>query len=199
MFKNKIVLGIIGLGIAAAIFYMLGSAPTYAELASKAREQYKIDLAKMDKSPIEEVGSQGFRYFEPKEDWIFEADFRKAESGKKFEIQLTDSTFEAISLAGYASFTKDGQKYDVMVFDEGFQYILPFKDLSNGKETYGGGRYINIGKGKLVGKKLTVDFNESHNFYCAYDENYVCPIPPVENRLNLAVTAGEKIFDKHGH
>lgn len=196
MFKNKFVLGIIALGIFGAMMYMFKSAPTYAEKAVKDVDQYKKDMISMKDSPIEKLGNQGITFFEPDEKWVFEADFMKAESDREFKVMMTDSTTETSKLAGYATVRIEGQAYNLLVFDEGANYLLPFKDATNSNETYGGGRYINIEKGQLVGKKLTIDFNKSHNFYCAYDAKYVCPIPPRENNLAVAVTAGELKFKK---
>lgn len=196
MFKNKFVLGIIGLGIIAAMFYMFKSAPTYAEKAAKDVDQYKRDLISMKDSPIEKVGNSGITFFEADEKWVFEADFMKAESDREFKVMMTDSSTETSKLAGYATVRIEGQAYNLLVFDEGANFLLPFKDATNGNQTYGGGRYINIEKGQLVGKKLTIDFNKSHNFYCAFDAKYVCPIPPRENNLSVAVTAGELKFKK---
>lgn len=195
MFRNKFVLGIIIAGIAGVVIYMFSSAPTYAERALKEREEYKTSMLTMEDSPLK--NKEGINFFEPDEKWVFEAGFTRSEKNREFKVQMTDSTFETSQLAGYAALRIDGETYNMMVFDEGSQFLLPFRDNTNGKETYGGGRYITIEKGQLVGKKLTVDFNKSHNFYCAYDEKYVCPIPPRENVLPVAVSAGELNFAKH--
>jgi uncharacterized protein (DUF1684 family) len=70
--------------------------------------------------------------------------------------------------------------------------FLPFFDPTNGKGSHEGGRYIDLSyKG---GKEVTVDFNKAYNPYCAYTDNYSCPIPPLENKLSVAVEAGEKEF-----
>lgn len=195
MFRNKFVLGIIIAGIAGAMFYMFSSAPTYAERALKEREQYKTTMLTMEDSPLKD--KEGIKFFDPDEKWVFEAEFIKSEKKREFKVQMTDSTFETSQLAGYAAVRLEGETYNLLVFDEGARFLLPFRDATNGKETYGGGRYINIEKGQLVGKKLTIDFNNSHNFYCAYDEKYVCPIPPRENVLPVAVRVGELNFEKH--
>lgn len=71
--------------------------------------------------------------------------------------------------------------------------FLPFNDSTNGKETYHGGRFMDIdyeGKDDLV-----IDFNNAYNPYCAYSNNYTCPVPPEENKLPFRVEAGEKKFD----
>lgn len=194
MFRNKFVLGIIIAGIAGILVYMFSSAPTYAEKALKEREEYMTSMLTMKDSPLQD--KEGMKFFEPDEKWVFEADFIKADKKREFKVQMTDSTFETSQLAGYATLRMGGETYNLLVFDEGAQFLLPFRDKTNGAETYGGGRYINIEKGRLIGKKLTVDFNKSHNFYCAYDEKYVCPIPPRENVLAVGVTAGELNFKK---
>jgi len=192
MFRNKFVLGIIIAGIAGIFFYMFSSAPTYAERALKDREKYKTTMLTMEDSPLK--NSDGIHFFEPDEKWVIEAAFTRAEKKQEFRVQMTDSTFETSLLAGYAAVKIDGETYNLMIFDEGAQFLLPFRDATNGRETYGGGRYINIEKGQLVGKRLTIDFNNSHNFYCAYNEKYVCPIPPRDNVLPVAIRAGELNF-----
>ena len=76
--------------------------------------------------------------------------------------------------------------------------FLPFNDLSNGSETYGGGRYIDLLKSELrPASGLTgtakLDFNKAYNPWCAFAGGYSCPIPPVENRLDYYIGAGEKL------
>lgn len=66
--------------------------------------------------------------------------------------------------------------------------FLPFTDLTNGEETYGGGRYIDFRIPKS--DEVILDFNQAYNPYCAYTDGYSCPIPPTENNLELEVRAG---------
>ncbi|HIE21441.1 MAG TPA: DUF1684 domain-containing protein, partial [Acidimicrobiia bacterium] len=71
-------------------------------------------------------------------------------------------------------------------------YFLPFRDATSGKTTYGAGRYLDIdpnGDGTV-----TIDFNRAYNPFCAYNEAYSCPLPPIENWLEVSVEAGEKDF-----
>lgn len=74
--------------------------------------------------------------------------------------------------------------------------FLPFRDGSNGRETYGGGRYLYDSiKGADLGAsadEMILDFNFAYNPSCAYDPRWVCPLPPAENRLSFAIEAGEK-------
>ena len=133
MFRNKFVLGIIIAGIAGTVAYMLSSAPTYAERAEMAREQYKTSLIRMDDSPVKSLN--GFSFFEPDEQWVFEAEFIRTEKEREFTVQMTDSTTETSRLAGYATLRIGGETYNLLVFDEGAQFLLPFRDATNGSET----------------------------------------------------------------
>lgn len=76
--------------------------------------------------------------------------------------------------------------------------FLPFRDATNGDTTYGGGRYLyDTIKGADLGAgpaQITLDFNYAYNPSCAYNERWVCPLAPAENRLDFAVEAGEKRF-----
>lgn len=68
--------------------------------------------------------------------------------------------------------------------------FLPYTDLTNAIETYGGGRFMDL----LIpsGDTIIIDFNKSYNPSCAYNHAYSCPIPPEENDLNIRITAGVK-------
>lgn len=70
--------------------------------------------------------------------------------------------------------------------------FLPFKDLTNGNETYDGGRYIDVFISDIVNNQMIIDFNKAYNPYCAYSYKYSCPVPPIENHLDVAIKAGVK-------
>jgi len=75
--------------------------------------------------------------------------------------------------------------------------FLPFRDATSGAETYGGGRYLlDTVKGADLGDRegrLILDFNFAYNPSCAYDVRWSCPLAPPENRLTIAVRAGERV------
>ena len=70
--------------------------------------------------------------------------------------------------------------------------FLPFSDLTCGKDSYIGGRYIDMRIPKSG--KVTIDFNQAYNPYCAYNYEYSCPIVPLENDLDIEINAGVKKF-----
>lgn len=72
--------------------------------------------------------------------------------------------------------------------------FLPFTDQTNNKETYGGGRYIDLNVNDIRNNHLEIDFNKAYNPYCAYSDGYRCPIPPEENDLPISIIVGEKLY-----
>ena len=76
--------------------------------------------------------------------------------------------------------------------------FVPFTDATTGDESYGSGRYLEFYKQDIVGDSVHLDFNKAYNPYCAYATGYKCPVPPKENRMRIAIKAGEMNFGK-GH
>ena len=68
--------------------------------------------------------------------------------------------------------------------------FVPFLDVTSNRSTYGAGRYLDLRENERG--VYVLDFNRAYNPYCAYDSRFSCPLPPAENRLGFAVTAGQK-------
>jgi hypothetical protein len=95
---------------------------------------------------------------------------------------------------GRFKFKLDGKGYVLQIYrplasDELF---LPFKDKTSGIETYEKGRYLYIEP--MPGGRVLIDFNRAYNPSCHFNEKYTCPFAPEENRLDIAIRAGEKRF-----
>jgi uncharacterized protein (DUF1684 family) len=89
------------------------------------------------------------------------------------------------------------QGKDLMVTEQYKDYLfVPFTDATTGNESYGSGRYLEFYKRDIENNTLQLDFNKAYNPYCAYSTGFKCPIPPRENRLNIAIKAGEMNFGK---
>lgn len=99
---------------------------------------------------------------------------------------------------GSLTFSLQGQQFKLVAFaEEGSlsRLFVPFGDLTNGSDTYGGGRYMDI---DLTATGIyDLDFNFATNPYCVYNISYDCPIPPRENRLIIPIRAGEKLPANH--
>jgi uncharacterized protein (DUF1684 family) len=114
-------------------------------------------------------------------------------------LVMQTSTGDALAYRrlGRLRFTVEGQEATLTLFaDEAGGLFLPFADALAGQETYGAGRYLEpeqLGDGRVL-----VDFNLAYNPYCAYNEQWSCPLTPPENRLKVAIRAGERLFHEAG-
>jgi uncharacterized protein (DUF1684 family) len=100
---------------------------------------------------------------------------------------------------GELRFVLKGQALRLTVYQDkdsskqpGFEDYLfvPFTDLTNGHETYGGGRYLDLRIPPAGARTMVLDFNKAYNPSCAYNHGYSCPVPPAENRLAVAIPVG---------
>jgi uncharacterized protein (DUF1684 family) len=113
-----------------------------------------------------------------------------------FEMQTSTGDVQAYTRFGRFRFEVDGQEAALTIFmSEDGGYFLPFVDGLAGTETYPAGRYLE--PEPLEGDRFHVDFNLAYNPYCAYNERWSCPLTPFENRVKVAVRAGEKLFEAH--
>jgi uncharacterized protein (DUF1684 family) len=121
------------------------------------------------------------------------------EKGRSFHLPTSSGTTKLYRKYGYVTFDWDGKKVKLTIYQDinlskkqGFEdyLIIPFKDATSGKETYGGGRYLDF---RMTNQStVEIDFNLAYNPYCAYSYRYNCPIPPEENHLKISIDAGEK-------
>lgn len=97
---------------------------------------------------------------------------------------------------GVLEFTLKGRPLKLTAFVEAAapnmnRLFVPFSDLTSGKETYPAGRYLDLDR--TATSLYEVDFNLAYNPFCYFSPMYECPFPPRENRLDIAVEAGERI------
>jgi hypothetical protein len=199
MLKNKWFVGGFIVILVVTLYYSLSTELPFVERIERSREDYKQNILSMEDSPIDLDTFEHFEYFDPNESFLIEGKFTASKENETFKLMMTDSSTNDIPLAGTAELVINGQAVKLKVFDEGETFLLPFNDKTNSVKTYGGGRYINIEKRAVNDDEITVDFNEAHNFYCAYNFSYVCPLPPRENNIGVEINAGEKTYGEHQH
>jgi uncharacterized protein (DUF1684 family) len=85
----------------------------------------------------------------------------------------------------------DGEEVRLTIYEADYGFFLPFADANAGSETYSAGRYLE--PEYLGDNRFHVDLNQAYNPYCAYSPDWSCPITPPENRLKVAIRAGEKL------
>lgn len=136
----------------------------------------------------------GLEFFPIDEAYYVTARFTKTENPSPFKMKTTTSRRPTYDKYGEATFDLNGQAFTLNIYqshklretEEYKDYLfLPFTDLTNGEETYGGGRFIDLSI--PAGDSIVIDFNKAYNPYCAYNHNYSCPIPPAENDMDVKV------------
>ena len=133
--------------------------------------------------------------------WRVEAKWTPSKAARTLDIPNVVGTVEKMPVPGKAEFTRGGKSYTllpVLETPDAKQLWFIFADRTSGKQTYGAGRFLYA---DMPGKDGTVviDFNKSYNPPCAFTPHATCPLAPPENRLDLAVTAGEKNYAGSGH
>lgn len=134
---------------------------------------------------------QGLQYFDIRPDWRFEARFEAYSPMKKISIINVLGMEEQMDSPGALVFDLDGQSHRLdTVLEQGeTDYFVMFADRTNGKQTYGAGRFLYVHPPK---DGITVlDFNKAYNPPCVFSNYATCPLPPPQNRCSIEVTAGE--------
>ncbi|MFY2764498.1 DUF1684 domain-containing protein [Arenimonas sp. MALMAid1274] len=134
----------------------------------------------------------GLDYFDIDPEFRITARFEAHPAGKTLDIVNMLGMVEPMANPGRLLFEKDGKAYALEAVDEGDgQLFLIFADRTSGHATYAASRFLYAAP---AGKDGTteLDFNKAYNPPCAFTAFSTCPMPPPENRLDLAVTAGEK-------
>jgi hypothetical protein len=116
----------------------------------------------------------------------------------RLELQTSAHQPRLMERIGTLAFTLQGQALRLSAFrefgEDADRLFVPFTDLTTGQQTYPGGRYLDIARSPTG--IYVVDFNLAYNPYCYYNPTYDCPYPPRENRLTVAITAGERTNGK---
>jgi uncharacterized protein (DUF1684 family) len=143
-------------------------------------------------TPEQQRSFQGLSYFAEQPALRLEAQVDEYPDKQRIEMQTTTGDVQTYERYGRMRFTVDGQAAELTIYRGPHGFFLPFVDALAGTETYPAGRYLE--PEPLPDGRLLVDFNLAYNPYCAYNERWSCPITPAENRLKVAIRAGEKIF-----
>lgn len=117
-------------------------------------------------------------------------------SGAPIEMLTSTGQHRQMRRVGTLAFTVNGQQLSLGAFVEADQtdlrrLFVPFGDLTNGVETYNGGRYLELDR--TATNVYDLDFNRAFHPFCLYNSSYDCPYPPPESRLKVPIRAGEKL------
>jgi len=146
-------------------------------------------------TPTQKKNFAGLNYFAPNPSLIFrDLQLEQIPGEQSVQIKTSAGDTQPFKIKGKIHFEIGGSPCELTVYDstDGAGLFLPFRDNTNGAETYHDGRYVEIEEES--GKIAELDFNYAYNPYCAYNDNFRCPITPESNTLPVAITAGEKRF-----
>jgi len=167
------------------------------------RENKDIFFRKHFQSPIpvgERAGFKGLDYYPPDPKYRFELALNEHKEKEKIKVQDTQENERIFLRWGEFRFKIGGEECTLQAYKSSpmeERLFIPFRDATNGKETYGAGRYIDLEiKEHYRGEKWVLDFNKAYNPWCAYSKNYACPFIPPENWTRVPVQAGEKHYKK---
>jgi uncharacterized protein len=178
----------------------------YVSEIRKERELKDIEMLTDEKSPIpseEKATFKKLNYFKPNAKFRIEASFTRFDQATHFLMRTSTERLPEYSIYGVLKFSFNGKIYSLNVYQNielvkkpGYEkhLFVPFNDETNGEDTYGGGRFLDLTE--TGSDTLIIDFNLAYNPYCAYNHKYSCPIPPEENNLEMKIKAGEKKWHK---
>ena len=178
---------------------------SYTEDLVRTRADKDLMLRTEKDSPIPEAERAtfpGLPYFDIKPEFRVPAVLTEQRGGAPMviEMQQRDGQTARMRKVGALGFTLGSAKYALTAFAEMNdatmeRLFVPFGDLTNGADTYKGGRFLNL-KRTATGL-YDLDFNQAFHPYCVYNPTWICPVPPRENRLAVAIPAGERLSGAH--
>lgn len=140
------------------------------------------------------LGFTRLEYWPAQQSWQVAGRFLPHPPGKTLPIANIIGTIDATPNPGVVEFEHGGGAYRLEALDGGKGALfLVFADRTNGHGSYGAGRFIDVPAPTAQGE-VVIDFNRAYNPPCAFTAYATCPLPPLENRLDLKVDAGEKSY-----
>lgn len=140
------------------------------------------------------TGFTGLQYWPGGPDWSIDARFEPHPPGRTIPVVNIVGSVEATPNPGVVVFQREGREFRLQALqgaDDGL--FLIFADRTSGHGSYGAGRYLDTERPDDRGR-VRIDFNRAYNPPCAFTAFATCPLPPPENRLDLAIRAGEKAY-----
>ncbi len=185
----------------AAVACSPRSAASWADELLAARADKDRMFRESPESPLTPEGKRSFMglsYFPPDESYRVPASLRPSREGEVATVRMPTSTglVRDMVRVGRLEFVLKGESLALTAFVEvgdtrRDRLFVPFADLTTGRETYAGGRYLDLERSPTG--IYIVDFNRAYHPYCLYNPKYDCPFPPPENRLPVPVRAGERL------
>ncbi len=134
----------------------------------------------------------GLRWYPVKPEYRITARYVAWPAPRKISVPSIIGTPEEMTSPGYVEFELEGRTVRLTTMSSGESLWFIFRDATSGKTTYAGGRFLYSDAPR--DGKVIVDFNKAYNPPCVFTPYATCPLPPKENRLEVAIEAGEKNY-----
>ena len=180
-----------------------------ASVVQRFRESRNELFAKHSQSALDQEQKekfQGLRYFPYNPAMCVEANIERDVNPQVLSVAMNAEESMTMTTVGRLHFALEGVKVALLLYwlnIYGGGLFLPFRDTTSPAESYGGGRYLFDTikgsdflpvSGASRNERILLDFNYAYNPSCAYNDKWVCPLAPIENRLKVPVRAGEMKF-----
>lgn len=180
-------------------------------LAGKTDYQQKLNAQYKDgsRSPLKKKDLKDFKglnFYPVDSSYIVTAKLTRTPDTPYFEMATTTDRRPLYREYGVLTFSLIGKEHTLTLYrsleeerDPRYKdyLFLPFTDETSGDGSYGGGRYMDVFESTIrPGDIVTLNFNNTYNPYCAYNEDYSCPRTPRKNHLDIEIKAGVMDFKK---
>lgn len=178
---------------------LLGETDYQIEQNAKFKDATTSPLTDKDRKDF-----KGLEFFKFDSIYIVKAALKRTPESEWFNMKTTTERLSKERVFGQLTFEINDESFNLNVYQgeenmqtEGLEdyLFLPFLDDTNGEESYGGGRYIDLRIPES--DSITIDFNKAYNPLCVYNEKFSCPIVPRVNYLPIEIKAGVKMYAKH--
>ncbi len=175
---------------------VLNHGPLYWYLIQRGE---KVGIRLLDTLADNRIQFSGISSYDSDMDYNVKATVKEATKSDSVSITNVLGQEMAYPVAAYLQFTLKGEQQELIALDEGGEYyFVIFSDETTGAETYGGGRFIYPAKPcEGCVPETILDFNKAQNPPCAFSDFATCPLPPTENRISVAIKAGETYVGSH--
>ena len=173
---------------------------------SAFQKELNSEFKDASRSPLIESDLKVFKgldFFPIDSIYVVEAQFSRTIDSDWFDMPTTRERIDKYRVYGILDFEISGEAFSLEVYQSeklmsteeyANHLFLPFLDDTNGEESYGGGRYMDLEI--PLSQVVVLDFNKAYNPYCAYNSEYSCPLVPIQNTLDISINAGVKSFKK---
>jgi len=156
----------------------------------------RFGLRVRDSEAVTRKNFRGLDYFAFDPNWVVKARFERFAKPTLLEVGTMIGTVERTPSPGRVTFEWQGQSFSLQPTGSEDELFFVFADRTSGKESYGASRFLYA---KVENEQVVLDFNRAYNPPCAFTAFATCPLPTPENRLNVAVRAGEKKYAGSAH